>query len=102
MKALDKLKVGYEIQTPLMGGRSTPGGAVGDFYIPSLRILIAVQGTYWHYNAAHNDGRDLMQRTALESMGIRVIYIDEPDALSNADYFVKEALEGRDHSRITR
>ncbi len=99
--ALTKLGVSFTSQSSMIGGRQTKGGAVVDFEIPSLNIAIAVQGLYWHYGARRS-GRDALQRVALESRGVKVIYIDEDHALQNALFYVKEALEGKDHSRMTQ
>ncbi len=100
--ALNKLKVSFEFQSKMMGGRDVKGGLVADFYIPEHSLVIAIQGEYWHYGRADAVVRDRLQRIALEGQGIRVVYIDASDALRNATFYVKEALAGRDHSRSTR
>ena len=76
------------------------GGAIIDFYLPSLGMAINVQSTYWHYNRPENLLNDKLQRAALEGAGLVVIYIDEEDALSNPFYYVDEALRGIDQSRV--
>lgn len=99
--ALIKIGVAFDYQSSKMGGRLARGGSVIDFWIPSLNLAINVMGEYWHYERG-TLGHDQLQRAALESQGIRVIYIDEKDALTNALYFVQEAIKGIDHSRMTR
>lgn len=92
----------FQFQSPAMGGRATRGGAVLDFYVPELRLGINVQSVYWHYGKPANLRYDRLQRTALEGSGIKVVYIDEADAMSDALYYVREALRGIDHSRMAR
>lgn len=102
------IKLGYQegkdfsYQSPIMGGRMEYGGAVLDFVIHSVGIAINVQSIYYHYAEQRTRQHDEMIRLAVEGMGIKLIYIDEEDALSNAVYFVKEALMGIDHSRMTQ
>ena len=84
-----------------MGGRSERGGIIADFFIPEYNLIINVASVYWHYARPGAIANDQMQRATLESQGIRVIYIDEEDALSNPIYYVKLALQGIDKSRMT-
>ncbi len=101
MNALIKLKIDFEFQSSFFGGRLQRGGAVADFVIPSLSLVINVQSSYWHYGNPERMAEDRMQQVAYETQGYRVIYIDEEDALKNATYFVSEALRGIDHSRMS-
>lgn len=98
--ALTKLGIGFEYQNPQMGGRLEKGGAVIDFYIPSLSIGINIQSTYWHYTSQSRKSAEAMQRAQLESYGITMVYIDEEDVLRNPWYYTSEALKGNDHSRM--
>ncbi len=100
--ALKKLGVDFVFQSSQLGGRNVRGGAIVDFLIPSLSLAINVQSFYWHYGNPDRIAQDRMQQLALEGQGITVIYIDEEDILRNVDYFVREALQFRDHSRMTR
>jgi len=93
------MKGKYEYQSPQMGGRPEKGGAVLDFYFPELRLAINVQSVYYHYRTANQQARGEMQRAQLESMGIKVVYVHEVDVLRDPVYYVKEALEGREHPR---
>jgi|26BtaG_2_1085354.scaffolds.fasta_scaffold00283_19 very-short-patch-repair endonuclease len=100
-QALTKLGISFEFQSTKMGGTQVKGGAVVDFYIPSLRLVISVIGTYWHSDPDRRV-QDSLQRTMLASQGITTIYITEEMALRNALYYVQEALRGVDHSGFGR
>ena len=52
MLALERLKLDYIFQYPVMGGRSS-GGQVVDFWVYTVPkpTPILVQGIYWHYTA---------------------------------------------------
>ena len=105
-RALEQL--GYKegedfiFQSSQLGGRMSRGGLVLDFFLPGLNLGINVQGIYWHYQRSGQLAIDRIQRAALESYGITIVYIDEDDALKNARYYVEEALRGVDHSAMTR
>ena len=99
---LTKRKIEFEYQSSQMGGRQARGGAVLDFYIPSLNLGINVQSTYYHYQNWTAKVNDALQREQLEAMGITMVYIDEEALLRNASYYVGAALEGRDYSLMTR
>lgn len=74
-----------------------------DFYFPELRIGIEVSGLYWHYTlGSERQERDLFRLLYFAERGIQVIFIDEDDALRDPIYYVKEALQGRDHSKLRR
>lgn len=97
---LVRRKIEFEYQSSQMGGRQARGGAVLDFYVPSLNLGINVQSLHWHYQNWTAKINDTLQREQLEAMGITMIYCDEVDILHNAQYYVSEALQGRDHSRM--
>jgi len=42
----------------------------------------------------------LIAREQLASQGITLIFVDDIDLETNPEYFVREALNYRDHSRI--
>lgn len=92
----------FEFQSSKFGGRATRGGIVADFFVASLGLIINVQGEYWHYGRAGQVGQDLIQKQQIVSSGLTVVYIDEEDALANADFFVSDALRGIDHSKLVR
>ena len=100
------LKLGYKnrfiYQSAQMGGRLAKGGVVIDFEIPELNLAINVQSAYYHYATTPLSVRGALQKAQLESMGMTVIFIDEDDILRDALYYVKEALNFRDHSMFGR
>lgn len=100
--ALVRKKIDFEYQSSKMGGRLERGGSVLDFWIPSYNLAINIASVYWHYGRPEARISDQLQREALEAQGIRIVYIDEEDVLRNASYYVDEALQGIDHSRMRR
>jgi len=99
--ALTKLKVNFEYQSDVIGGRAERGGAVLDFYLPDYSLGINVQSVYWHYARPNQRINDAINRLQVEGTGIILIYIDEENAESNPIYYVQEAIKGIDHSRMT-
>jgi adenosylcobinamide amidohydrolase len=97
--ALVKLNQEFYYQYSMWGGTTERGGAILDFYLPEIAIVINVQGTYWH-SSAETEVKDALQKLRLESEGLILIYIDEEDARSNPVYYVKEAMQGISHARI--
>ncbi len=89
----------FTYQSPIAGGRMEYGGAVLDFVIPAVNVAINVQSIYYHLGDPYAHKHDEMIRVLVEGMGLKLIYIDEEDALKNAGFFVKEAIRGIDHSR---
>ena len=62
---------------------------------------INVQGVYFHYEKGSAIIQsDIQTRAFLAAMGITLIFIDEDDALKDAKFYVREALQGKDHSRL--
>lgn len=98
------IKLGYEgrfvFQSSQMGGRELKGGTVVDFEIPELSLGIMVQGEYWHYGLPGRTMQDKIIAMQLESYGMKIIFIDEEDALTNALFYTREALNYRDHSKM--
>ena len=90
-------------QSPYAGGRLNRGGAVIDFVFPFENIGVRVQGVYFHY-AKGGDTRafDQLQKIEIESSGMRVIDIDEDDALRAPVSYLRDALAGIDKSRTSR
>ncbi len=86
-------------QSPQAGGRMEFGGAVLDFFFPSLGLAINVQSTYYHYVTQAAMIRDELAQAMMEGWGVRVMFINENDALRDPVYYVKEALVGRDYSK---
>ncbi len=80
LKLGKKQGIDFSYQSSLMGGRPDMGGSVLDFYLPTLNLAINVQED------------DELQRTQLRSMGIRLEFISEEEAIGNPDYYVSEAI----------
>ena len=98
-EALTKLGIDFEFQYPFLGGRTSKGGLISDFYIPSLKLIISVVSRYWHWGNPERRITDRMQNEIMASQGYTTIYIDEEAANRNALYYVREALKFRDHSK---
>lgn len=85
-----------------IGGRLELGGLIADFLIPSQSLIINPISEYFHYRIPGAKTLELSNRAALALMGLSVIWIDSDDLLRDAEYFVREALAGRDHSRLAQ
>jgi len=96
--------IDFTYQSPLLGGRMTKGGAVLDFeFTNPPDLAVNIQGVYYHYEfGVDQKARDTMTRVQMAGQGITLIFIDEDDLLKDPDYYVREALNYRDHSRIGR
>lgn len=96
--------VDFYFQSPLFGGRLEKGGLVVDFIFnnpPGLAISVA--GEYWHFErGVEQRAKDLIAREVLAKQGDTLIFIEEGHALENAEFYVGEALQFRDHSRLSR
>jgi len=93
--------VDFSFQSKQFGGRIDKGGRVLDFEIYEPRMGINVQGVYFHYEKGSAIIQsDIQTRAFLAAMGITLIFIDEDDALKDAKFYVREALQGKDHSRL--
>ena len=94
----------FTYQSPLMGGRFDKGGSVIDFLFRDPPDLgINVQGNYYHYGmGVETSARDVLARVQLASQGIILIFIDEDMLEDNPVYYIREALQYRDHSRLGR
>ena len=54
-----KYQVEFVYQQDFNGGRAQLGGAVPDFWLPEVRVIILVNGLYYHDNPAQEE-RDLV------------------------------------------
>ena len=92
----------FVYQSRQFGGRLDKGGLVIDFaFTDPPDLAINVQGVYYHYEQGSvNIARDLIAREQLASQGVTLIFVDDIDLESNPEYFIREALNYRDHSRI--
>lgn len=96
-KELDRLGIGYQFQQSFLGGRTQAGGAIADFTISSLSLIIRVQGDYWHSSPSVR-AKDKLQNIALISQGWNVIDLMESDIIKNVRFYVSEALKGISHT----
>ena len=94
--------VDFNYQSALMGGRLDKGGVVLDFiFSDPPDLAINVQGEYYHYGlGATYIQNDIIIRQQMAGQGINLIFIDENDVLEDVDYYVREALNYKDHSRL--
>jgi len=96
--------IDFTYQSPLLGGRMTKGGGVLDFeFTNPPDLAVNIQGVYYHYEfGVDQKARDVMTRVQMAGQGITLIFIDEDDLLEDPAYYVREALNYRDHSRMAR
>ncbi len=94
--------VDFTYQSALMGGRLDKGGVVLDFtFYDPPDLAINVQGEYYHYGlGATYIQNDIIIRQQMAGQGINLIFIDENDVLEDVDYYVREALNYKDHSKL--
>ena len=94
--------VDFNYQSALMGGRLDKGGVVLDFiFSDPPDLAINVQGEYYHYGlGATFIQNDLIVSQQMAGQGINLIFIDESDVLEDVDYYVRQALNYRDHSQL--
>ena len=96
--------IDFTYQSPLLGGRMTKGGVVLDFeFTNPPDLAVNIQGVYYHYEfGVDQKARDLMARAQMAGQGVTLIFIDEDDLLEDPPYYIREALNYRDHSRMGR
>ena len=94
--------VDFTYQSSLLGGRLFKGGVVLDFLFNNPPDLaINVQGEYYHYGMGVTVMQnEIIVRQQMAAEGINLIFIDENDILNDVDYFVREALNYKDHSKL--
>ena len=92
----------FNYQSPLMGGRMDKGGFVIDFmFNEPPDLAVNVQGVYYHYEfGIEAKARDVMARAALAGQNITLVFIDDDDLMRDPEYYCREALNYRDHSRL--
>jgi len=81
-----------------LGGRLERGGVVVDFILYDPPMGISVLDEYYHLYPLN----DRMQRAEIESQGLPLIYVDQDDLERDPILIMREALSGRDHSKIAR
>ena len=96
--------IDYVYQSSAFGGRQEIGGKVPDFQFSNPPgLVISVVGEYYHFEK--NGGikqEDTAVREMLAGLNLTVIFIEDRHALQDIRYYVGEALQFRDHSRLGR
>lgn len=94
----------FTYQSALAGGRMEKGGVVLDFmFFNPPDLAINIQGDYYHYELGTEiRSRDIIAREQMASQGIFLIFVDESDLLKDPIFYMREALNYRDHSRMGR
>ena len=94
--------VEFTYQSPLLGGRLEKGGVVLDFvFNEPPDLAINVQGEYYHYGMGSTISQnDVFIRAQMAGQGIQLIFIDENDIYRDVDYYVRQALNYKDHSKL--
>lgn len=74
-----------------------------DFEEFDYNIVLNIQGLYWHYEFSGGKiQEDLQTRAFIEATGVTLVNIDEDMALADPVYYLREALNGIDHSLQAR
>jgi len=96
--------VDFTFQSQFGGGRLQRGGLVIDFFFSNPPgLAINAQGEYFHYlQGTGTIARDVLTREQLAQEGITLIFIDAEDAERDRHFYVREALQFRDHSKLSR
>lgn len=85
-----------------LGGRLELGGLIADFLFEQRRLIINPLSEYYHYRQdIGNAEKERQNGAALAGQGYTVVYIDSDDVSRDPAYYVREALEYRDHSKLT-
>ena len=64
-------------------------------------LAVNVQGVYNHYEfGVEVRARDPMARAAMAGSGVMMVFIDDDDLMRDPEYYCREALNYRDHSRM--
>jgi G:T-mismatch repair DNA endonuclease (very short patch repair protein) len=86
----------FSYQSSLLGGREQLGGMVADFILLNRepRLVINVQGGYWHRATAALKAHDVIYKAALQEMGYDVVYVLEADLAERLATTMRSALQG--------
>ena len=92
----------YLVYVSLITRQGKIEGVVIDFLFNNPPDLaINVQGEYYHYGLGSTFMQnDIIIRAQMAGQGINLIFIDESDILEDVDYYVRQALNYRDHSQL--
>ena len=77
------------------------GGTTAFQFTDPPGLAINIMGIMQDYaEGVANSGIASLLRQQLRGLGVNLIFIDEVDLQDNPEYYVREALEYRDHSRL--
>lgn len=84
------------------GLANTKGSNVPDFlFFNPPGLAVNVQGVWIHYGQGSDKiAADRLLRARLAGEGITLIFLDADDVAESVRYYVGEALQFRDHSRL--
>jgi len=82
--ALDLLKVSYNYQVAVFGGRFVPGGAVIDFevFLVPTSVFVWAQGDYWHTRGNQEEEDMYMMARIEQELHKRNVEVWEHEALT--------------------
>ena len=93
----------FTYQPKTQGGRLELGKQVDFVFTNPPDLAINIQGTYFHYEMGiEQKARDRIAAAQMAGQGISLVFIDEEDLLADPSYYINEALNYRDHSRMVR
>jgi very-short-patch-repair endonuclease len=95
---LDKNNINYQFQSIFLGGFYQLGGAVVDFILSDKNIALRVMGEYWHRGVVP-EGRDIIQREMLTSLGFIVVDLWSTDLEDNLEETMRKAILGEEMLR---
>ena len=90
---LDRHGIDYLFQTSLAGGYYELGGIVVEILLPDRWVAIRIMGEYWHRGVVP-EGKALIQREQLESMGWTVVDVWGEDLKDRLDETMSKAILG--------
>jgi hypothetical protein len=96
--ALNQLKIDYEFQYSVMGGRAIRGGQVVDFYVYTkpLPTPMQIEGEYWHGGIKNAETQlknaQLNRYFSGYAQPVEEIWVDKMDDKESVYRKVKEAL----------
>lgn len=64
-----------------------------DFFIPSLKLIIEFDGTYYHRNTPENKTRERQRNKKIRNSGYQVIHIKEIDYVKNKEKTVNSLIK---------
>lgn len=91
--------VDFYFQYSFLGGRTSFGGFVLDFFFPIDKIAWFIQGLHFHYTNPDDRGRDIMAIQVVASRGVNVVQVFEDDIIQRTEYTLDRAYLGQQIQR---